>query len=97
MVHEAVPVKLGVVEHELCKLLTRLFHAAVPPGQQEYVLYLVKLVNIQRQPVDYIYAIAWRILYVLLHEAAEPREVCRDAETEYDALRAFYFSTWGCP
>ena len=94
MVQEAVPVKLGVVEHELCKLLTRLFNAAVPPGQQEYVLYLE---NIQRQPVDYIYAIAWRILYVLLHEAAEPGEVCRDAETEHDALRAFYFSTWGCP
>ena len=94
MVQEAVPVQLGVVEHELCKLLTRLFNAAVPPGQQEYVLYLE---NIQRQPVDYIYAIAWRILYVLLHEAAESREVCRDAETEYDALLVFYFFTWECP
>ena len=94
MVHEAVPVKLGVVEHEVCKLLTRLFNAAVPPGQQEYVLFLE---NIQRQPVNYIYAIAWRILYVLLHEAAKPGEVCRDAETEHDVELAFYFSTWGCP
>ena len=94
MVQEAVPVQLGVVEHEVCKLLTRLFNAAVPPGQQEYELYLE---NIQRQPVDYIYAIAWRILYVLLHEAAEPREVCRDAETGHDAQLLFYFFTWECP
>ena len=95
MVNESLPVQLGVVEHELCKLLTRLFNAAVPPGQQEYVL--IKLENIQCQPVDYIDAIAWRILYVLLHEAAKPRKVCRDAETEDDAELAFYLSTWGCP
>ena len=59
--------------------------------------HLVKLVNIQCQPVDYIDAIAWRILYVLLHKAAEPREVCRDAETEHDAELALHLSTWGCP
>ena len=58
---------------------------------------LIKLENIQCQPVDYIDAIAWRILYVLLHEAAKPREVCRDAKTDHDAQLAFYLSTWGCP
>ena len=34
------------------------------------------------QPVNNIDAVAWRVLDVLLHEAAKPRQVSRDAEEE---------------